>query len=176
MPIAVANSYLGSQAVYYNSQPLLPIAVTNGYTLFGLPVSAPSQTGDFQGSLEFRVGGPVLGAPSLTFDYAVRDPVDSRAGGGLVWINPTMVSPPNYSVFGAAPKLCFSEPAVAGSAPFSFRVMISGEAEADSGWMADHCWTPPALAHGTYYWKVFVRDGQGHMNRTNERPYVFKIT
>ena len=175
VPIAIANAVLGSQSLYYAGQPLRPSAATHGYTLFNLTISAPAQTGDFQGSLEFRVAGPVTGTPPLTFDYAVRAPVDSQAGAGLVWINPKPVSPPNYSVFGVAPKLCYSEPAVAGPAPLTFRVMLSGAAQADSGWMAGYCWTPPALARGTYYWKVFVRDAQGHMNRTNDRPAIFRI-
>ncbi len=118
----------------------------------------------------------MTGAPPLTFNYAVRAPVDSSPGEGLVWINPRLVGPPDYSVFSATPKLCYSEPAVAGPAPLSFRVMLSsGAALADSGWMAGSCWTPPALAPGTYFWKVFVRDGQGHMNRPTDWPHIFKI-
>jgi len=175
VPIAIASSVLGSQTLVYDGQPLQPIAVSIGYTLFTLSIAAPAQAGDFQGNLEFRVAGPVTGSPPLTFDYAVRAPVDSGAGAGLVWINPRPVSPLNYYIFGAAPRLCYSEPAVAGPAPFSFRVMVSGAAQADSGWMAADCWTPPSLAPGTYFWKVFVRDARGHMNRTNDRPSIFKI-
>ena len=175
VPIAVASVFLGSQSLTYDGQPLLPTLVTNGYTLFSLPLEAPGQVGDYQGSLEFHVGGPVLGAPSVTVNYAVREPVDSSPGAGLVWINPLPVTPVNYSTFTAAPRLCVTELAIAGPTPLSFRVMVSGAAQADSGWMAAQCWTPPSLAHGTYYWKAFVRDGQGRMNRTNDRPSVFRI-
>jgi hypothetical protein len=53
--------------------------------------------------------------------------------------------------------------------------MVAGPQFADSGWIADQCWQTPALPKGTYFWKVFVRDGNGHMNRTNQRPYVFRL-
>ena len=175
VPMAVANVVLGSQVLYYDGQPLTPTAATNGYTLFTLNISAPAQTGDFQGNLEFRVAGPVTGSPPLTFNYSVRAPVDSQMAAGLVWINPRLVSPPDYAMFPSAPKLCFSEPAVAGPAPLTYRVMLSGAEQADSGWMTDDCWSPPISGHGTYFWKVFVRDGQGRMNRTNDRPGIFRI-
>src|SRR5439155_9850866 len=109
VPMAVANSVLGGQALFYDGQRLAPIAATTGYTLFNLFVLAPAQAGDFQGLLEFRVAGPVTGSPPLTFNYAVRAPVDSQMGAGLVWINPRLVSPANYSTLVLAPKLCFAE-------------------------------------------------------------------
>lgn len=175
VPIAVANALLGSQSLYYDGAPVSPTAATNGYTLFSLPLSAPSEPGDYQASLEFRVAGPVTGSPPVTFNYSVRELVDTRAAGGLVWINPRLVGPPDYSIFRATPRLCYTEPALAGPAPLTFRVMVSGSAPADSGWMSADCWTPPAMPPGTYFWKVFTRDGQGHMNRTNDRPHIFKI-
>ena len=175
VPIAVAGAFLGNQSVYYAGRPLLATASVNGYVLFTVHVTAPADPGDYQGSLDFHVAGPVTGAPSLTLNYRVRTPMDSRAGAGLVWINPRPVSPPAYSAFPAPPALCFTEPAVAGPAPLTFRIIVAGPVQADSGWMAATCWTPPPLPRGTYYWKVFVRDGQGHMNRTNQRPVVFRI-
>jgi hypothetical protein len=175
VPIAIASSVLGTQVLEYDGQVLTPTAATSGFTLFTLALDAPAEVGDYQGSLNFRVGGPVMGTPPITFRYAVRAPVDSQAGAGLVWINPRLVSPADYSVFSRVPQLCVSEPAVVGPAPLTFRVMVSGAGQADSGWMADECWTPPPLAPGTYYWKAFVRDAQGHMNRTNDRPSIFKI-
>ncbi len=175
VPIAIAASFLGSQAVYYDGQRLLPSGAVDGYALYTLTVSAPAEAGDYQGSLEFRVAGPVLGGLPLAVNYRVRLPMDSGAGAGLVWINPRPVNPPEYARFPSSLPLCFTEPAVAGPAPLTFRVLVSGSAQADSGWMGAACWTPPALPRGTYYWKVFVRDGQGHMNRTNDRPRVFKI-
>jgi murein DD-endopeptidase MepM/ murein hydrolase activator NlpD len=175
VPVAINASYLGTQAVYFDGQRLAPGGAASGYVLFKITLTAPATPGDYQGSLEFRVAGPVSGALPATLDYTVREPMDSRPGAGLVWINPRPISPPNYALLASVPRLCVSEPAVAGPAPFSFRIMVSGQAQADSGWMADPCWTPPALPSGTYYWKAFVRDGQGHMNRTNDRPRVFKL-
>ena len=52
---------------------------------------------------------------------------------------------------------------------------VSGAGVADSGWIAAECWTPPPLGAGTFFWKAFVRDARGYMNRTNQRPTVFKI-
>jgi hypothetical protein len=66
-------------------------------------------------------------------------------------------------------------PAQAGPPPLAFRVMVTGPTPADSGWMTESCWQTPALARGTYAWKVFVRDADGHMNRTNQRPWVFQM-
>jgi murein DD-endopeptidase MepM/ murein hydrolase activator NlpD len=175
VPVAVANKLLGTQNLYYDGALVPTSATTSGYTLFSLPLSAPNEPGDYQGSLEFRVAGPVTGSPPVTFNYAVREPVDTRAGAGLVWINPRLVGPPDYSILSATPRLCYTEPAVAGPAPLTFRVIVSGSAQADSGWTLADCWTPPTLAHGTFFWKVFVRDGQGHMNRTNDRPHIFRI-
>ena len=37
------------------------------------------------------------------------------------------------------------------------------------------CWQAPDLKSGLYQWKVFVRDGRGYMNRTNQRPQVFTV-
>jgi hypothetical protein len=175
VPIAIGNSRLGTQSVYYDGALVPKTASTSGFTLFSLPLSAPNEPGDYQGSLEFRVAGPVTGSPPVTFNFAVREAVDSRGAAGLVWINPRLVGPPDYSIFGATPRLCYTEPAVAGPGPLTFRVMLSGAAQADSGWISADCWTPPALSHGTYFWKVFVRDSQGHMNRTNDRPHIFRI-
>ncbi len=175
VPIAVSQTYLGSQSLLYDGQVLTPASQANGYNLYRLPILGPDQPGDYLGSLQFQVAGPVFGAPPVTFAEAVRDPVDTSAAAGLVWINPTAVSPPDHAVLNAAPELCYSEPAVAGPAPLSYRVMVSGAAQADSGWISAACWTPPALGPGTYFWNVFVRDGQGHMNRTSDWPHVFRI-
>jgi Peptidase family M23 len=175
VPIAIDSTFLGGQAVSYEGEPLVPKYQTNGYTVFSLPLVAPAAVGDYQGSLQFRVAGPVFGSPPVTLNYVVRAPVDTSAGAGLVWINPRLDSPAYRAIFSSTPPLCFSEPAVAGPAPLTFRVMVSGAALADSGWISAHCWTPPALAPGAYYWKVFVRDGLGHMTRTNTRPEEFEI-
>jgi hypothetical protein len=175
VPIAVAGSVLGNQSVYYSGRPLRATATVGGYILFSLHIAAPAAPGDYQGSLDFHVAGPVTGAPPLTLNFRVRPAMDSRAGAGLVWVNPQPVSPPAYAAYRTPPPLCFTEPAVAGPAPLTFRILVVGPARADSGWITATCWTPPAVPRGVYYWKVFVRDGQNHMNRTNQRPVVFRI-
>jgi hypothetical protein len=175
VPVAVAIGYLGTQNLLYDDAALSPVAQTNGFYLYRLPIAAPSAPGDYAGSLQFQVAGPVMGAPPATFHYSVRAPVDTSASAGLIWIYPKLVSPPYFSVFSAAPNLCFSEQPQAGAPPLRYRILLTGAGQADSGWMAAMCWTPPQLEPGTYYWKVFVRDSQGHMNRTNDRPYFFTI-
>src|SRR5262249_56376113 len=87
VPVAVATSYLGGQTVLYDGAPLTAIAQTNGYNLYRLPLEAPARLGDYTGSLQFQVAGPVMGAPPVTFQYSVRAPVDTKASAGLVWIN-----------------------------------------------------------------------------------------
>ena len=37
------------------------------------------------------------------------------------------------------------------------------------------CWQTPDLPAGMYFWKVFVRDARGYMNRTNQRPLALTI-
>jgi hypothetical protein len=175
MPIAISAAFLGSQAVYYEGRQLAPTGAANGYKLYRVTITAPLAPGSYLGSLAFHVAGPVTGSLPVAVVYQAVQPMDSRPAAGLVWINPLMVNPPNAAVLTHVPRFCISEPAVAGPAPFSFRVMLSGPVPADSGWLAAPCWTPTDLPPGTYYWKGFVRDGQGHMNRTNERPRVFKL-
>ena len=175
IPVGIPNDVLGSQGVYYNGQELSPTITTDTYTLFSIPLTAPAQAGDYQGQLEFRIPGVCAGGPPVSFGYTVQAPVDSSPGAGLVLINPTVVEPANDAVFSTTPRLCVSEPAVAGQAPLSFRVMVSGPSQADSGWITAQCWTPPALGTGRYFWKVFVRDARGYMNRTNDRPTDFRI-
>ncbi len=176
VPVAVSQTYLGSQELLYNGQPLTSTAQTNGYNLYRLSLQAPDLPGNYQGLLQFEVAGPVFGSPPVALNYAVREPVDTSGAAGLVWINPTVFGPPDDAVFSATPRLCYNEPAVAGPPPLTFRVMVTGATQADSGWISSDCWTPPGLAPGSYLWKVFVRDGQGHMNRTYGWPHIFKIT
>jgi len=175
VPIAVASAFLGTQAVTFAGQPLTPTLETNDYTLFSLPLKAPSAIGDYQNNIEFWVGGPVTGSPPVTLSYSVRQPADTSAAAGLVAIYPQLVGPPDYSDQATTPQLCYSEPDSAGVAPLSYRVMITGPAQTDSGWISTTCWTPPELPAGLYYWKIFVRDALGHMSRTNDHPHVFRI-
>jgi len=53
--------------------------------------------------------------------------------------------------------------------------IAAGPGAADSGWISELCYTTPSLAPGTYFWKVFVTDGAGLMNRTNQRPLAVVI-
>jgi hypothetical protein len=91
-------------------------------------------------------------------------------------MNPYYLSPSSWAPVGNAPQLCWGQNVKAGQTPFQYRVVIAGPTAADSGWIIDTCWQTPRLQPGTYYWKVFARDAQGYMNRTNQRPYAFVVS
>jgi hypothetical protein len=174
LPVAVPAARPRVRGLFFEGKAISPTLEATGQTLFSIPLRAPASPGDYLA--EVRVLS-ALGRPTgtFTFTYSVRPPADSSASLGLIWINPTFASPANWSNVAKAPKLCWSEFKAAGAAPLSFRVMVAGPVAADSGWQANMCWTPPALPRGTYFWKVFVRDARGFMNRTNQRPFAFTI-
>jgi hypothetical protein len=141
---------------------------------FNLSFTAPQDGGVYTQTVQPLIGGGPAG-PGAILTVTVRAAADARPAAGLIWINPTFVSPPDWSRQSVAPRLCWSETPQAGKAPFQFRAMVVGPATADSGWIAATCWQTPALPAGTYFWKVFVRDACGYMNRTNQRPLAFTI-
>ena len=173
LPISMADARLGAQGLYYQGQSLAPALKSGGFTLFSVPLRGPAATGDYQAPLLFRATGGRPAGVALTLTYTVRPPADASAALGLIWINPTFVSPANWSTWLKSPKLCWSEFAGAGQAPLSYGVMVTGPETADSGWQSANCWTSPQPRPGAYLWKVFVRDARGYMNRTNQRPYAF---
>jgi len=118
---------------------------------------------------------PVLADILFTLTFTVTQPIAVVPARGILLLNPQLVSPSSYSSFDQPPELCWSLHRTAGQAPFEFRVVVVGPKPADSGWLNDTCWQPPNLSSGTYYWKVFVRDARGYMNRTNQRPFAFII-
>jgi len=175
LPIALETASLPPGGLTYAGQPLLAAAESAGRTAFIVPLAAPAAPGEYARLLPLRghPGRRAVGR-ALRLSFAVRDPAPA-AGLGVVLISPAFVRPANWSRLTAAPELCWSEPASAGPAPLLFRVRVVGPAPADSGWIEAACWQSPALPPGTYHWKVFVRDGLGFMNRTNQRPFVFTL-
>jgi hypothetical protein len=175
LPIALETASLPPGGLTYAGQPLLPADQTSEYTAFFVPLTAPSASGEYARLLPLRNGpGRRAAGRALRLNFAVRDPAHTAAD-GIVLISPTFVRPANGSSLAVPPNLCWSEPASAGPAPLLFRVRAVGPASADSGWISATCWQTPALPPGSYAWKVFVRDGQGFMNRTNQRPFVFSL-
>jgi len=175
LPVAYANEHVPAEGLWYLGE-RVPVALhTETHTVFSVPFTAPSRTGEFTRVLRVISDGD--GAPRrlIRFRYGVRPPAESASAEGLVLINPAFARPPNWSRLDAPPELCWTEPAIAGPPPLSFRVLVVGPARADSGWITTPCWQTPALPPGDYAWKVFVRDGLGYMNRTNQRPWVFEI-
>jgi murein DD-endopeptidase MepM/ murein hydrolase activator NlpD len=175
LPVALRAAQRAS--LYYLGRRLQPALETPDLTTYSLDLTAPSTVGDYERAVVVRPAGTgsAAAATTLRLRLSVHLPADASAGNGIVLISPTFAGPANYSTLRAAPRLCWSEPAVAGTPPLRYRAMVVGPQPADSGWIAAGCWQAPALSPGTYYWKVFVRDGSGFMNRTNQRPFVFKI-
>jgi hypothetical protein len=174
VPLVVSAEQLAASHVYYAGRRLTPVVEAPSQSTFRLPVVAPRWAGDYQRLvlLRPRSGGT---STSLRLKVTVRPQVEAGAGAGIVYISPAFASPANYSLHASAPRLCWTLPAVAGEPPLTFRALVVGPRAADSGWITTTCWQPPRLPAGSYSWKVFVRDGLGHMNRTNQRPFVFRI-
>jgi murein DD-endopeptidase MepM/ murein hydrolase activator NlpD len=175
LPVALDDSRLGGQTLFFQGQLLTPTLKLRGQTVFEVPLTGAAVSGEYTATLQLRSAPKAADTTALTVTYSVRPAVDTHAALGIIVVNPTFVSPVNWASLTQTPKLCWSEYASAGVAPLSFRVMVAGPVAADSGWQAATCWMPPALPRGTYFWKVFVRDARGYMNRTNQRPVAFKI-
>jgi hypothetical protein len=174
LPLAISASQLVGHDVVFGSRTLRPLVATPTESVFTLELVAPRAPGEYERLIRLRPLSTSAGTV-LRLRLSVRPPVVSSAAASIVLISPTFVGPANYSEHHTPPRLCWSEPAVAGEPPLRFRAMVVGPQAADSGWQADTCWQAPPLPKGTYFWKVFVRDGSGYMNRTNQRPFVFKI-
>jgi murein DD-endopeptidase MepM/ murein hydrolase activator NlpD len=119
--------------------------------------------------------------PPIKLTYIVRAAIKPYGSDGIVLLSPTFVSPANDSFIAATAslQLCWINEDRQVPMPWAFRVMAvnpSANVFLDSGWQSEPCWQTPAnLASGQYLWKVFIRDRNGHMNRTNQRPWTFWI-
>jgi len=171
-PIAVANPTSLTLSLATGNQTLVPARRLGDYSIFNLSLTAPSALGQYEQN--FKLQTSKNQTQSVTLKYTVR-PSTALTQLGVILVSPTFVKPESYSTFTSAPLLCWQESASAGALPFHFRAMLVGPQTAESGWITNTCWQPSALKAGTYYWKVFVRDAQGFMNRTNQRPYAFVI-
>jgi hypothetical protein len=172
VPVAAAGGVEGLNAG--ETGVLTPTKSPTHTVWFRLPLTAPLETGTYTETLEPTAGGELAG-PGVVMTYTVRPAPDTRPAGDLILINPVFVSPANLSWLKSAPRLCWSEAPLAGQAPFEYRAMVVGAAAADSGWIGATCWQTPPLPAGTYFWKVFMRDARGVMNRTNDRPLTFVV-
>ncbi len=171
-PLGVSNP-LSATLNFRAGQQTLPLARRLGnYSLFNFSFAAPPTLGAY--SQNFQIQLAASPAQIATLNYTVRPSAVITTLGSLL-ISPAFVQPTSYSTTITTPLLCWSLPASAGRAPFQYRAMLVGPHPTESGWITNTCWQPPALTAGTYYWKVFVRDARGFMNRTNQRPYAFVI-
>ncbi len=173
LPVVTAS---GTDGLTLNGLSLKLTARAAAGAVFALPIVAPATPGVYTQTLQALVGARVAG-PWVPISYTVRPASDTRESKELILINPVLLSPGNWARLRRAPQMCWREDPVAGRAPLRYRVMAVGPggsaAAADSGWISATCWQAPDLKPGIYQWKVFVRDGRGYMNRTNQRPQVF---
>ncbi len=153
---------------------LAPIERTETYTLYKIPL-ANSRIGNLTRWILSHPGTQKATQLSIRLQYTVRPEREAGGSRGILLFNPSLVSPNGYSSYDQSPGLCWELHRAAGQAPFEFRALVVGPEPADSGWITGTCWQPPDLKSGTYYWKVFVRDARGYMNRTNQRPFAFII-
>lgn len=176
VPVAVRSDLLPPAGLGYGGRLLAPVVVAGEYAVFRLLIIAPSAPGSYRRLVALRPETPRAAGRTGAVRYVVRPAPDLSGSTGMVLINPTFLSPPNASTRSEPPLLCWSVPAAAGPAPLAYRVMVVGPQAADSGWQTASCWQTPPLPAGQYYWKVFVRDGQGWMTRPNQRPWGFKLS
>lgn len=172
LPVGLSLEWLGASRVVYAARSVRPDVVGQTYAAFDLPVRGQAALGEMRRLIQLQPAG-VGRSRWLSVNVAVRQPAETSAGKSVVLFNPSFVSPANWAQLRGAPRLCWQIPAAAGDV--LFRVMAAGPTLGDSGWITDTCWQAPQLPPGHYAWKVFVRNPQGYMNRTNQRPYVFSI-
>lgn len=171
LPVAAAE---GVDELDLGETVVTPTQSPTSTVWFKLPFTAPLEAGTYTQTVT-PASGDMWASPAEVLTYTVRPAPDTRSASDAILINPTFVSPPDWAWLKTAPRLCWSESALAGKAPLEYRAMVVGLAAADSGWISDMCWQAPDLPSGSYLWKVFVRDARGFMNRTNQRPEVFEI-
>jgi len=172
LPIAIASTD-GIESLITDGIILTPTRRTANQILFSAPIVAPGPGGYYEKTFWPMANGK-RGA-GVTLGYVVRSAPDTSPGLNMILVNPAFASPNNWVTLSLPPRLCWREDASAGKSPLRFRVLVVGPTAADSGWISDLCWQTPSLKAGTYFWKVFVRDARGYMNRTNQRPYAFLI-
>ncbi|MCC7362489.1 MAG: M23 family metallopeptidase [Anaerolineales bacterium] len=175
VPVAVQTAAVPLGGLQFNGQRLTATDVVGEYSLFALPLTTPNTLGAYSRALALRPAAGRTTPRTALLRFTVRAAPDLSATLGMVVINPSFLAPLNYSYHTRTPQLCWSESPAAGPGPLTFRAMAVGPQAADSGWITATCWQPPPLAPGRYFWKVFVRDGQGYMIRPNQRPWTFKL-
>jgi murein DD-endopeptidase MepM/ murein hydrolase activator NlpD len=173
VPVAVTGALAAADSLITAGRQITPALRTTSFAVFEVPLLTAQPPGTYTQSL--RLTGRRVTTKTVTLNYEVRAPADTRPSLGLIPLSPNFLGPTSWARLRRSPELCWLAAPNSGQPPFQFRVMIVGPGAVDSGWIGKTCWQTPALEPGTYYWKVFVRDVQGRMNRTNQRPYAFVI-
>jgi len=169
LPVAVKGAFDATDALALGSfiAPLTRRAPE--FAIFNLPLAVAQPEGDYVSALTLSRNNQRLASVRYTV-RAFSAPVGYAS---FLAQNPELVSPLSWSSTKARPRLCWRVDFGKQTVKAHYRAVLIGPTSADSGWLTQTCWTPPALASGTYYWKVFVRDETGAMNRPNQRPWAF---
>jgi len=173
LPVLVNGQLTATDSLTTGGNLLAAIRRSTTQTWFTVPLTAPQRAGEYSVRLELRAADARLNRQAAVMRYTVRPWAGTRAGPGFLFTNPEMTNPTGWTFHDAPPLLCWRVPANVGKAPLSFRAIAVGPTQVDSGWISATCWQAPKLDPGTYFWKVFVRDAGGVMNRTNQRPFAF---
>lgn len=174
VPVLARGRYTAEDTLRFGATTLTPARRTPGYALFKVPVIAPVRAGEYEAQLEITTAARTL---RQALRYTVRPAATAQAGGPVLLESVALVRPGGWTSHAASPELCWRVPLGRDRQDLRlrYRVIVSGPAQADSGWVAATCWRPPALPPGTYFWKVFLRDPAEAMNRPNQRPFAFIV-
>lgn len=172
LPVAVKGSFTNTDALALGSL-VAPLARrAPEFAIFNLPLSIAQPAGDYTSTLTLARNNQRL----ASVRYTVRAFTAPVGYATILSQNPELVSPLGWSSTEARPRLCWRVNFGKQTVKAQYRAVLIGPTPVDSGWLTQTCWTPPKLDAGTYYWKVFVRDETGAMNRPNQRPWAFVVS
>lgn len=172
LPVAVKGVFSGTDALALGSF-IAPLARrAPEFAIFNLPLAVAQPDGDYVSALTLSRNNQRL----ASVRYTVRTFNAPVGYASVLTQNPELVSPLGWSSTEARPRLCWRVNFGKQTVRAQYRAVLVGPTSLDSGWLTQTCWTPPTLAKGTYYWKVFVRDETSAMNRPNQRPWAFVVS
>jgi hypothetical protein len=174
LPVAARARLTSTDGLRVAGQVYPPLRQSGDYAILRVPIRVPGRNGTSQVALQFIASDRMLNGLRVQLPLTATlalSPVPT----GTVLINPTFVSPANYATRQGAVEFCWQVDPGAGPAPLASRLIATGPTLIDSDWITGTCWATSAMPAGQYQWKVFVRDANGWMNRTNQRPQVVII-
>jgi murein DD-endopeptidase MepM/ murein hydrolase activator NlpD len=174
LPVAARARLTSTDGLRVSGQVYPPLRQSGAYAIVRVPIRVPARGGSGPVPLQFVSSNPTLNGLRLQLPVTATLAI-SPVPTGTVLINPTFVSPANYATQRGPVTFCWLVDAAAGPAPLVSRVIAVGPVLLDSGWVSATCWAPTQMPAGAYEWKVFIRDANGWMNRTNQRPLRVQV-